>query len=98
MTHEHLSELLGVDMETTLLLVQVFEEEFKEDMSRLHSAILSRNYHAIEDAAHAIKGSSSNMRYDDIADVAREIEQAAIARDETFMFLERYEMLEMKAK
>ncbi|MEX2139394.1 MAG: response regulator [Pirellulales bacterium] len=58
-------------------LLAVFEPEIGKDVQRLEAAFAAGQGGDIADFAHAIKGSAANLSADVLADLARELENAA---------------------
>jgi signal transduction histidine kinase/DNA-binding response OmpR family regulator len=79
-----LAELLsriGDDREVMRALVQVFMQEAPTRLVKLDEAIANRDYPAIVQEAHSIKGEFANLSAKAVSSLAREVETAAKAGD-----------------
>ena len=72
-----LSENVGVDAETYLMILDKFYEKTIEDMDVIETAIHECKSEQIGRGAHSIKGAAGNLALDDIYELAQEIEEKA---------------------
>ncbi|MFC1821109.1 Hpt domain-containing protein [Thermodesulfobacteriota bacterium] len=75
------AESLGLEEEEFQELTDLFVETCGLDLKRLSSAIREGNLQEVVEASHSIKGSSGNLGFVDIYDLAEELE--AKARNDT---------------
>ena len=68
---------LRLNRDTIKRLIKVYFISVNEDLSNLRKAIEEMNFDLIEEYAHKIKGSSINLRIDDVSKLAEEIEKSA---------------------
>ncbi|MFA6188582.1 MAG: Hpt domain-containing protein [Sulfuricurvum sp.] len=72
--------MLHLTDEIMIRLNNTFLETVALTLKQLEAAILEEDYEAIERYAHAIKGSSSSLRYTKISDIAEVLEKSAHAK------------------
>ena len=87
--HEEMAKAIGLKQKHIPMLVGSFLEESVSILQNLTDAIESKDYEAIKSSAHAIKGSSGNLRFNEIYEMAREIEFAGADKDSSFDY-DRY--------
>ena len=68
---------IGLDEEEMLELVELFFETSKSDLERLIKAMAQNDVKTIAETAHSIKGAAGNMRFQEIYELARQIEKNA---------------------
>lgn len=71
---------LGGDSEMLIMIAQVFAEDIPSLRNNLHTALASSSLSQLREAAHAIKGASSNCCAQKALVLARSIE--ALARED----------------
>ena len=86
---KEIASVLGISEAHIPLLVGSFLDESKEILENLFSGVTAKNYTEITLHAHSIKGSSANLRFNDIAELAKSIELAAKNEDSSFAYDER---------
>ncbi len=74
---EALAQTLDFDIEDVAVLVELFVENAQVSLANIEEAIEGNDIVAIQNEAHAIKGSAANLMLVDIQDMAREMEEAA---------------------
>jgi HPt (histidine-containing phosphotransfer) domain-containing protein len=84
MNHEEMAAAIGLKPKHIPMLVGSFLEESVGIMEKLTEAINSKDYANIKTQAHAIKGSAGNLRFNEIYEMAKEMEFAAVDSDESF--------------
>jgi PAS domain S-box-containing protein len=93
------AELLGLDLETTRMLATEFLNTLDIDLKELIDAISKmQSMSEIKEAAHKIKGSAANLRFDTIRDRCYDIEMAARNEDTTVdyneMLIDLFEVID----
>ena len=68
---------LGLDAEIVNELVTEFVTQTEETLKALEAAVAAGDFTAISDTAHSIKGSSGNLRMDDLYNLCKETEMNA---------------------
>lgn len=68
---------LGLEKEEFMELVDIFITSAEEDLQRLNKAIADNDSLGASEAAHSLKGSSGNLGFAIIAEMASTIEQSA---------------------
>jgi len=84
LNHEEMSAAIGLKPKHIPMLIASFLDESKTIMGSLESAIDSKNYTEIKSFAHSIKGSAGNLKFNDMYEMAKEIELSAAAGDTSF--------------
>jgi len=77
MDFEEMGARLGLDKEEFMELVNIFVASAEEDIQKLNDALGVNDSKAASEAAHSLKGSSGNLGFLKIADLAAKIEQNA---------------------
>jgi len=72
-----LQRLLKIDKNTLLNLLGVYFKSVVDDLKRLEIAIEKKDFEDIIKFAHKIKGSSLNLRFNEIGEIAQKIEKNA---------------------
>lgn len=72
-----LSENMGVDAGTYLMILDKFYERTIEDMGVIETAMYECKSEQVGRGAHSIKGAAVNLALDDIYELAKEIEEKA---------------------
>ena len=72
-----LAEELDFDIEDVAILVELFVENAQVSLANIEEAIERNDIDAIQNEAHAIKGSAANLMLVDVQDMARRMEEAA---------------------
>ena len=86
---KEIASVLGISETHIPLLVGSFLDESKEILENLLAAVESKNYTDITLHAHSIKGSAANLRFNDIAEIAKSMELSAKTEDNSFAYEER---------
>jgi HPt (histidine-containing phosphotransfer) domain-containing protein len=74
---EALSENIGIDVDTYLMLLNLFYKSTVESMGVIETAVHENQSEAAARGAHSIKGAAANLGIDDISELAKEIEGKA---------------------
>jgi len=74
---EELAKRLEFDIEDVTVLVELFIQNTEASLADIEDAIEINDTEAIEQAAHAIKGSAGNMMLVDVQNMAGALENAA---------------------
>ena len=83
---DELAAAIGLKAKHIPLLVASFLEEANPLLETLKNAIEEREYKTIRSAAHSIKGSSGNLRFNELYEMSKEMELAAAAGDAYFEY------------
>jgi len=73
MSFEELASRLGIDTEDFIELVELFITTTRSDMDKIRGAMDGNKPSDAAAAAHSIKG-AANLGYEDMADIAQEME------------------------
>jgi len=93
LNHEEMSAAIGLKVKHIPMLIGSFLEESQTIMGSLSDAIDSKNYADIKSHAHSIKGSAGNLKFNDIYEMAKEIELSATSSDENFDYKAYFEAI-----
>jgi HPt (histidine-containing phosphotransfer) domain-containing protein len=81
---KEIAGILGISEAHIPLLVGAFLDESKDILAKLLESVSSNNYPDIALHSHSIKGSSANLRLNDISECALGLEHAAKASDASY--------------
>jgi len=84
LNHEEMSAAIGLKVKHMPILIGSFLDESQTIIDSLESAVETNTYSDIKSHAHSIKGSAGNLKFDDIYEMAKEIELSAAASDTSF--------------
>jgi HPt (histidine-containing phosphotransfer) domain-containing protein len=79
---------MGIKPKHVPMLIKSFFSEALSNMKKLEEAVGMNDYTAIAQCSHAIKGSAGNMKFEQVYEIFKRIEEAAQAEDNTFSYLE----------
>lgn len=79
MNSKELAENAGLEKGELLGLMKIFIERSLLDLNRLQASIDKGNLQGVVEAAHSIKGAAGNLSFDDIYQIAKDIEMRARA-------------------
>lgn len=91
--HEEMARAIGLKSKHIPLLIANFLEESISIMESLKEAIDSRNYEKIRSSAHAIKGSAGNLKFNEVYEMAKEMEFAGAKQDGDFEYETYFEAI-----
>lgn len=74
MDFNKMAERLGLEVDEFMELAELFIETASSELDRLRSAIDRENLQEVIESSHSIKGSSGNMGFMEIFEVAKGIE------------------------
>lgn len=81
---EEMAASIGLKAKHIPMLIGSFLEESSAIMNTLEESISSMDYSQIKSKAHTIKGSSGNLRFSEIYEMAKEMEFAASDSNKDF--------------
>lgn len=93
LNHEDMAKVIGLKPKHIPLLIASFIEESASIMELLRDAIEIRDYEKIRANAHAIKGSAGNLKFNEVYEMAREMEFAGAKQDDTFGYEAYFEAI-----
>ena len=85
--HDEMAKAIGLKVKHIPMLIASFLEESNPILEKLQAAIESKEYVAIRSAAHSIKGSAGNLRFNELAEMAKELEHAGDKSDTSFEYM-----------
>jgi len=91
---EELAAKIGLKAKHIPILIGSFTEEGSEILVALKKAIDDKDYEQIQHHAHSIKGSSGNLKFDEIYEMAKEMEFAGRDKNSDFDYEDVYEAIE----
>jgi len=92
---EEMASKIGLNVKHIPILVQSFMQESEELIAQLEAAIANKNYNEISSVAHSIKGSSGNLKFNEIYELAKEMELSAKANKEDYYYAEACQSIKM---
>ena len=81
---EEMATSIGLKAKHIPMLVGVFVEESTEILGNLELAIGNQDYKNIKVEAHSIKGSAGNLKFDEVYEMAKEMELSAASSTADF--------------
>lgn len=75
---------IGLKPKHMPMLIGSFLEESESILGDLEKAIQVKDFNQIRASAHSIKGSAGNLKFDDIYEMAKELELSASSEDKNF--------------
>ncbi|MDD5372757.1 MAG: Hpt domain-containing protein [Sulfurimonas sp.] len=84
--HEEMAISIGIKPKHVPLLIASFFEETEIILNNLNESITVRDYDNIRLNAHSIKGSAGNLRFNEVYEMAKEIEFAAAEQKSNFEY------------
>ena len=72
-----IADELDFEIADVMMLIDMYLESAQDSIENIKIAIESNDLETIKNEAHAIKGSSANLKLDDIKVLAKEIELSA---------------------
>ena len=91
---EKMAANIGLKPKHVPILVGSFLEESQTILADLKKAIESMSFNDIEHHAHSIKGSSGNLKFDALYEMAKEMEFAAKEQKGDYPYAEVCEVIE----
>jgi HPt (histidine-containing phosphotransfer) domain-containing protein len=82
--YDEMAAAIGLKVKHMPMLVGSFIEESLATMDNLSAAIDSADYPVIKANAHSIKGSAGNLKFNEIYEMAKEMEHSANESDVDF--------------
>jgi len=81
---EEMAKSIGLKAKHIPMLVGVFVEESTEILNNLELAVNNQNYESIKVEAHSIKGSAGNLKFNEVYEMAKEMELSAASSQSDF--------------
>lgn len=85
-SHEDMAKAIGLNIKYIPILIKSFLQETNPILQALEDAIQQDNYLAIKEQAHGLKGSAGNLRFNEIYEMSKELELAAIEVNTDFEY------------
>lgn len=86
LNHDEMAKVIGLKAKHMPMLIASFLEESNPILDNLETAIQSKDYTTIRSTAHSIKGSAGNLRFNELAEMAKELERAGEREDGSFEY------------
>ena len=86
------SESLKLDKDIVKRLVNIYFDSVQEDLKLLNDSIEKGDFNSISKFAHKIKGSSANLKIEEVIKIAEEIEENA-AKEKMINYKDKFEKL-----
>lgn len=91
--HEELALCIGLKPQYIPILIDSFLRESALMLDVLRESIALRDYNKIKSNAHAIKGSAGNLRFNEVYEMAKEIEFAGAEQKIDFEYEAYFEAI-----
>ncbi|SFV50635.1 periplasmic sensor hybrid histidine kinase [hydrothermal vent metagenome] len=91
--YETVAKNIGLKSKHIPLLLSSYLEESGPIFAKLQSAIETNDYETIRGAAHSLKGSSGNLRFNELYEMAKEMELAASDTNNSFEYAKYLEAI-----
>ncbi len=85
--HEVMAKAIGLKVKHMPMLINSFLTESSPILETMANQIQEKDYEGVRASAHSIKGSAGNLRFNELSEMARELEYAATAGDSSFDYL-----------
>jgi len=82
--YEKMAESIGLKAKHIPILLESFLEETLLILGSLQLSIDEMDYEKIESYAHAVKGSAGNLRFNEVCEMAGEMEKSAAKKSTDF--------------
>jgi len=92
---EEMAASIGLKAKHIPMLIASFLEESEGVLNSLGNAVESRDFSAIQSHAHFIKGSAGNLRFNEVYEMAKEIELSAENSKENFDYSKYLEAIKL---
>ena len=76
LNHDEMAKVIGLKPKHMPMLIGSFLDESAPILETLKAAIEAKDYTTIKAAAHSIKGSAGNLRFNELYEMAKELEHA----------------------
>lgn len=86
LNYEDMAKEIGLKSKHIPLLIASFLEESEPILEKLQTAIESSDYTTIRGAAHSLKGSAGNLRFNELYKMSREMEFAGAEANTSFEY------------
>jgi len=83
---EEMASKIGLNVKHIPILVQSFIEESAQIITSLEAAVSQKDYTEIGNTAHSIKGSAGNLKFDEMYELAKEVELSAKEKKEDYPY------------
>ncbi len=90
---EEMAAKIGLNVKHIPILVQSFQEESKGLIEKLEAAIADKDYKEISHVVHSIKGSSGNLKFNEMYELSRDVELSAKDAKEDYPYVEACESI-----
>jgi HPt (histidine-containing phosphotransfer) domain-containing protein len=86
LNHDEMAKEIGLKPKHMPMLIGSFLDESAPILERLTAAIEAKDYGTIKTAAHSIKGSAGNLRFNELYEMSKEIEHAGAESNASFEY------------
>ncbi len=90
---ELMATKIGLKPKHIPMLVGSFIDESQKILTALKTAIETMDFDAIQMQAHSIKGSSGNLKFDELYEMAKSMELAAKDKDVTYAYNDVFKVM-----
>lgn len=82
--YEDMAASIGLKSKHIPMLIASFVEESTSILNALQDSINTKNYEKIKSNAHSIKGSAGNLKFNEVYEMAKEMEHSAAQQNSDF--------------
>ena len=82
--HDEMADAIGLKAKHIPMLIASFLDESVSILAALDEAISANNFLEIKERAHAIKGSAGNLRFNEVYEMAKDMEFAGAESNSDF--------------
>ena len=86
LNHEEMASAIGLKAKHIPMLIGSYLEEATPILEKLQNAIDTKDFNALREAAHSLKGSSGNLHFNELYEMSKEVEYAASEADDSFAY------------
>jgi len=86
LNYDDMAKNIGLKAKHIPMLLASFLEESEPILEKLKIAIKSKDYETLRGASHSLKGSAGNLRFNEVYEMAKEMEFAAAESSDTFEY------------
>jgi len=84
LNHDKMAAGIGLNVKHMPILIDSFVQESNNAITKLQDAISARDYDAVHQQTHFIKGSAGNLQFNEIYQMSQEMELEATKKNEDF--------------
>ncbi len=91
--YEEMARAIGLKSKHIPILIANFIEESVSILDVLEKSIASKDYEKIRSSAHEIKGSAGNLKFNEVYEMAKEMELSGAKQDINFKYEDYFDAI-----